>query len=190
MDISTITSGLAQEYGYSESQIHNMLAGRMDKYQKLLSQVDETLAARELGKKITVDKEMILPAVGCSLGNIDIAACLRNLAKRDPAAYEDAAATLTSGEDDKFMSALKEITMQTQTTLLTEFAKFDQGGAARFVNNLSQLTALTSTVQYTKEELEELNASRLNHLTASVASIVGLDEAALARTIRGIQVYV
>ncbi|MBQ4132301.1 MAG: hypothetical protein IJD04_01020 [Desulfovibrionaceae bacterium] len=190
MDLSGITSSLAQEYGYSESELTNLLSDRMDKYQKLMDQAEETLAATELGKSVNADDKVSLPAVGCSLGNIDIAGPLRTLARRDLEKYEALVATLTSGDDAKFMKALKEITSETETTLRTEFAKLNQGSAAKFVDNLSRLTAVNDSADYTEYELEAIAQARLNNLTATTASATGVNKDALARTIRGIQIYV
>ncbi len=190
MDLNGITSGLAQELGYSESDLTKALSERTDKYQKLLEQAEQTVAATELGKTVKLNETINLPAVGCSLGNIDIGTALRSLAKSDPESYDSAVKNLTSGDVSKFMSALKKITSQTETTLKTELNKLNQGSASRFVNSLSQLAVPSSEADMSEEEAEAASTSRLDNLTAVVASVTGLDEAAIARTIRGIQIYV
>ena len=79
MDIASITSDLSKQTGYSEKDLNGFLSNRMDHYNKLTERAEEILAAASLQKTVNTEEKVILPAVGCSLGDIDIAKKLRDL---------------------------------------------------------------------------------------------------------------
>ena len=190
MDISSITSELSTQTGYSEKDLNGFLSNRMDHYNKLTERAEEILAAASLQKTVNTEEKVILPAVGCSLGNIDIAKKLRDLASVSPEEYYTAVSELRSSDSGKFINALKSLTKETGTTLLGKLSNLDQGGVARFVNSLNQLLISEDDAEESSGESGESVKTDLENLCAALGKIVGIEESKLAQTVKGIQIYV
>lgn len=191
MDISSITSELSQQTGYSESELNGLLTKRLDKYQKLAARAEETLAALALGKTINEEEQVLLPAVPVTLGNINVGQALRNLAASDLDKYNARLNELFSGNESKFMEALRDLTKETETTLRGEFEKLETGAAARFTNNLDLLTRVDSEdSDMTEEEVEALSQRGIGNLINVVAKVTGINEKSLTSAVKGVQIYV
>lgn len=203
MNISNITSQLAQESGYTEQELTTLLGNdRMEYFNNLAAQAERMGAAQELGLEYTEgEEEIYLPPVGCSLGDINIGEKLRELADRDPEKYKEIANALSSGNEETFIVALKELTQETETTLRGEISQLDQGKMAQFIINLEQLTRVeddsllgNATNADAKTDPEADPAADPKDATSNFCTVMGtltgIDEKALAKTIKGIQIYV
>ena len=190
MDISGITSELSTQTGYSQSDLNGLLSNRMEHYNKLTERAEEILAAAELQKTVNTEEKIILPAVGCSLGDIDIARKLRELASVSPDDYYSCVEELRSGNAEKFINALKGLSKETGSTLLDKLSNLDQGGVARFVSNLNQLLVSEDDAEEASGETGEGVKTDLENLCAAVGEIVGIEESKLTQTVKGIQIYV
>jgi len=189
MDIGSITSQLSKETGYSESDLNGLLSNRMEHYNKLTKRAAEVLAAAQLNKTVNTEEKIILPAVGCSLGNINIAKNLRRLADAEPDKYNTRVNEMLSGDVKKFVSALKDVTSETETTLRENISELDERGVARFIKNLHELT-FTEDDGGVDTDAEFVPKTDLENLCMVMGKLTEFDEKKLAQAVKGIQIYV